>query len=118
MSGSGGVTTSLSLDPGSFPNMTIGAWVDSTGSTDSGQIVSCFDGSGGGFWRGFGLNTDGCWYVQVGDGNWQTGVADPGGWQQVTVVFSSTDIQLYVNGAFAASYGLPGPGAAPPRAAQ
>ena len=80
--GTGGMTTPLALDPGSFPNMTISAWVD-VNIINDGNVVSCFDGSDGGFWRGFGYgpnsdNTGYVWHVQVGDHNWLTNVAvDP-----------------------------------------
>ena len=46
---SGGMKTTLALDPATFPDMTISAWVNITSYTGSGEIVSCFDGSSGGF---------------------------------------------------------------------
>ena len=95
--------------------MTISAWVNISSFNGGGQVVSCFDGEGGGFWRSitYGQGSPeepNDWWVQVGNGSWDTGVpcSTAGSWQQVAVVFSSTDIQFYLNGTLQASYGSPG----------
>jgi hypothetical protein len=115
--GAGGMTTELAMDPGTFPNMTINAWVDVTGWNDAGfltNIVACFDGTDGGFYRGIGFvspsggSSEGQWQIQVGDECWSTGFSlSLDKWYDVSVVYSSTNITFYCNG-LSASFGSPG----------
>ncbi len=112
-SADGGINTDLTA---SYPEMTIRAWVRIDGWTDNGEIVDCFDGSGGGFWPGVGYSPGGDWYVQTGDGSWDTGIpaqlANPalgnGGWNHISVVFTSSNIFFYYNDMPAVSLGSAG----------
>ncbi len=117
LNGSDGMTTTLAMDPATFPNMTINAWVEVTAWNYSGfdtNIVACFDGTDGGFYRGIGFvspsggGSEGQWQVQVGDECWSTGFSlSLDQWYNVTVSYSSTNIVFSCNGE-QASFGSPG----------
>ena len=86
--------------------MQISGWTtDPCGS----NIVGCFDGGGGGFYRGIGFASDGDWLVQVGDGDLDTHIqATPGTWHYVSAVYSESNIAFYCDGSSPVYYGSPG----------
>jgi RHS repeat-associated protein len=113
----GGVSTTLSLDPSVYPDMTISMWVRIDSFSMGRGIVSCFDGYAGGAWRGFGYEPDGDWMFLVGsDGDWDTGIpaqlANPtsptGGWHHIVAVFASSNIWFYYDALPAVCYGSGG----------
>jgi RHS repeat-associated protein len=107
----GGINTDLPAPSDDI--MTISAWVRIDGWTDSGGIVDAFDT--GGFWPGVGYSPGGDWYVQSGNSNRDTGIpaqlADPaegnGGWNHISVVFTSSNILFYYDSLPAVSFGYP-----------
>ena len=99
LGGTGGVTTNLTLASGSGFTMTISSWVQIDAWTAGSSVVASLDGTAGGFWPAVGYNSQHEWYVQVGNGDWNTGVmASKGGWNLITVVFSPSNIQFYYDG--------------------
>jgi hypothetical protein len=92
------------------PIITLCAWVrPEAGSSE--DFMAVVTGDNGGWDRGFDLGRDGSTQVHEGNQSTNIGTAIPfGTWSQIALVYSSTDILLYVNGALVWQKGGPAVG--------
>jgi hypothetical protein len=101
--------SALNMSPSVYPEITLTAWVYPTSDGTGGQANRrfLFGHDDGGWDRG--LLIEGTqWRLGTGDTYWDTGVSvEVGSWQHVAMVYDSSDIKFYMNGA-ESSYGSPG----------
>jgi uncharacterized repeat protein (TIGR01451 family) len=91
---SGYVATLLDVQPGAMPSTTWEAWVYPTRLGGRQQILS---GDDGGYDRSVMVEGNN-FGVFTGSGVWSPTAVTPNQWQHIAVVFTSTNIEFYVNG--------------------
>ncbi|MBU2509682.1 LamG domain-containing protein [bacterium] len=96
--GTGHISTNLDVQPGAMSQTTWMAWIKPTQTSSTDQAILCSDD---GLWqRCLSMAADNTTLrVSWGGGSWSPIKLDLNLWQHIAVVYSSTDVLIYKNGA-------------------
>lgn len=96
--GNDGLETSLSLNPQTYGSLTIYVVFRRNNTSTAFQVLAGFDGTVGGYQRTLAISNNE-FTLQVGNGNWATGVAASNSTNYLAIAeYSSTNVRLWVNG--------------------